>query len=98
MYIRPYADLPGMYAPDIGEVLLGRRTPADRWTRAVVLDVRRTRAALLRVKVQWMEDNPDAGAPEHGRPKQPIVAGTPGVLVYDPDLPLLVKRIDRDQS
>jgi len=94
--IRAYAGLPTTYAPDVGEVVHARRTPADRWTRAVVLDYRRRRDGALRIKVQWIEANPDAGAPDK-RPRMPIKAGDTGWVVarQDPTEPPLVRQLDR---
>jgi hypothetical protein len=95
MIIRAYGKHPVTYAPDVGEVIWARRTPADKWVRAVVLHGKRNRAGDLRIKVEWLEDDPDAGAPERDRPKAPIVAGTPGWLVIkqDPREPRLVQQI-----
>lgn len=95
MYIRPYRDLPGMYAPDVGEVIMARRTPLYRWTRAIVLGVHRTREARLRVRLQWMEDDPNTGMVYQGRKTRPVVAGAIESFVTDPDDSLLISRIDR---
>lgn len=97
MIIRAYGDLPATYAPDIGEVILARRTPADRWLRAVVLTAKRNRAGDVRLKIQWLEDDPHAGAPKPGKPKVPIVAGSPGWVIdkRDPTEPRLIQQIDR---
>lgn len=95
MIIRAYGGIPITYAPDVGEVVLARRTPADKMVRAVVLDARRNRAGKLRVKLQWLDSDPDAGAPHNG-PRKPIVAGTLGWVVADmaPGMPPLIRQID----
>lgn len=83
MIIKAYGDLPVTYAPDIGEVIKARRTPTDKWVPAIVLHVKRVRGGHVRLKIQWLGDDPDAGAPEW-RVKKPIVAGTTGPITYDP--------------
>lgn len=105
MIIKQYAGLPTTYAPDIGEVLLARRTPADKFVRAVVLDARRNRQGNVRVRVQWLEDDLDAGAPEvwNGKPRHPvgpIKAGTVGwvVMSMDPLDPRLIMQIDQGSA
>lgn len=90
MIIKPYGDLPRMYAPDVGEVIEARRTPADKYVRAVVLSARRNREGHVRVKLQWMEDDPDAGS----RNRAPIEAGTLGWVIVD-DGPPLIRQINR---
>jgi hypothetical protein len=97
MFFKAYGGLPITYAPDIGEVLYARRTPADRWTLAVVLSARRNRAGHVRLKVQWLEDNPDAGSVRSDYPRVPIKAHTTGVLVLDPGKHALVRQVDRDR-
>jgi hypothetical protein len=92
--IKPYGELPRVYAPDIGEIIYARRTPADKLTRAVVLDARRNRDGHLRVKLQWLESNPDAGS---GDPRfnEPIRAGSYGWVVIKQDAtPPLIVQID----
>lgn len=84
MIIKPYGDLPRLYAPDIGEVIMARRSVSDKYIRAAVLDARRNRDGLLRIKVQWLEDNPYALRGD-GRRDRPIVAGTTHALVIDPE-------------
>lgn len=97
MIIKQYAGLPITYAPDIGEVLLARRTPADKFVRAVALDVKRRRDGAVRVKVQWLEDDSNAGLEDYNQPKVPITAGTVGwvVMSMDPTDPRLIMQIDQ---
>lgn len=100
MIIKPYADLPRTYAPDVGEVVMARRTPADRFVRAVVLAVRRNRAGNLRIRMQWIESDPNAGAPEKrkDRVRKPIEAGTVGwVTQVQGGPPLIVQINERPQ-
>jgi C-terminal processing protease CtpA/Prc len=94
MIIRAYDGLPRTYAPDIGEVVEARRTVAEGFVRAVVLDVRRTRGGGLRVKVQWLGNDPLAGVTV----RAPIEAGTVGWVVTKPDMSgsPLIMQIDRD--
>lgn len=93
MIIRQYGHLPTTYAPDIGEVVQARRTPGDPLLRAVVLDVKRRRDGALRVKLQWLESNPNAGvlAPS------PISEGDRGWVVdhRTPGDPPLIQQVDQ---
>ena len=95
MIFKAYGGLPITYAPDVGEVVMARRTPADNWVRAVVLNARRNREGNVKIKVQWMESDPGAGMRVGSEPRKPIVAGTPGFLVIDPGEPPLIKHIDK---
>lgn len=97
MIIRQYAGLPTTYAPDVGEVVLARRTPADKFVRSVVLDVRRRPDGKLRVKVQWLADDDQAGYETDRYPKAPIKSGTQGVVIMstDPLDPRLIMQIDQ---
>lgn len=54
MIIRKYGDFPATYAPDVGEVVLARKSPVQTFRRAVVLNVRRRREGGLRVSVQFL--------------------------------------------
>jgi hypothetical protein len=83
-----------MYAPDVGEVVLARRTPVDRWVKAVVLDGRRNRAGHLRIKLQWLGNDDQAGYGKSGRPAAPIVRGELGWVVCREGAPLLIRQID----
>lgn len=91
MIIRPYGELPRTYAPDVGEVVEARRTPADKFIKAVVVNVTRNREGALRVRVQWLEDNPDAGAPDK-RQRKPIKALSHGWIVVVNDMPPLLRQ------
>jgi hypothetical protein len=93
MIIRQYGDLPTTYAPDIGEVVLARRVPAEPFLRAVVIHVKRRRDGALRIKVQWLDSLEDAGVWK----ESPIVAGGIGWVVQatTPDVPRLIKQIPR---
>lgn len=94
--IRPYGDLPRMYTPDVGEVVEARRNPADKFVRAVALHSRRKGDGSLRVKVQWLDSDPDAGAPNPGKGRVPIVAGAIGLVIMcsTDDRPPLIRQIN----
>ncbi len=96
MFIRSYGNLPMMYAPDIGQVLEARRTAVDDWTRAAVVKAHRNRDGHLQVMVQWLEDNDQAGAPDRGQPRVPIVAMTKDSLVLQEGMPPLLRALDGD--
>lgn len=100
MIIKQYGDLPITYAPDIGEVVLARRTPADRFVRAAVLYVRRRPDGKLRIKVQWLEDDDAAGYEHSNYHRAPIKANTVGVVIAStsPGDPQLIRQIDRGSS
>lgn len=92
MIIRQYGDYPITYVPDIGEVLYARRTKIEPFLKAIVLLARRRRDGAIRIKVQWLESNPDAGA----WVESPIVAGTVGWVVSGlPGAPRMIMQIDR---
>jgi hypothetical protein len=77
----------------MGEVVMARRSPVDRFVRAVVLSAHRNKDGHVRIKVQWLEDDPGAGVP-HDRPRKPIVANETGWVISDPAKPPLIKQID----
>jgi hypothetical protein len=97
MIIRGYAGMPLTFAPDIGEVILARRTPVDPWVKAVVIRARRNSAKNLRLTVIWMEDDPHAGAEWRGHATKPIRAGQFGwiELRRGPGVPPLIKQIPK---
>jgi hypothetical protein len=67
MYIKGYLDHPPLEAPDPGEILYARRSADDKFTLAVVEKAWRNRAGLLRVRVVWLDDDPDASPGEKDR-------------------------------
>lgn len=87
MIIRPYAGLPRLYSPDLGEVVEARKSKINSFTKAVVVVAQRNRDGNLRLRVQWLEDNPAEG----------IKANTPGwlVVVTGDEGPALVRQIDK---
>lgn len=92
MIIKKYGDIPATYAPDVGEVVLARRSGGDnQWVRAAVLNVRRIRSGALQVKVQWLEDEPTAGAAG-----TPIVRNTIGWVTTTGPAPL-IQQISKDE-
>lgn len=98
MIIKPHLDIPRTYAPDVGEIIEARRTPADKFIKAAVLDARRNRTGRLRVKLQWLEGDPDAGCPHvsRTRKREPIVALSVESVVVPPDgAPPLIRQISR---
>lgn len=94
--IKAYAERPPMYVPDVGEVLYARRAPVEPWVKAVVLGVRRLKAGRVRLKVQWIESDPQAGVPDDDCVAVPIVAGDVGWVLMKEGAPLLAKQVHRD--
>lgn len=89
MMIRKYRQHPQVFVPDIGEVIMARRTPASTFLSAVVLRVRRLRDGDIRVTVQWMESDPDASVWTDA----PIEAGDIDRIVFPPDrMHLLIRQ------
>lgn len=97
MIIRGYGQLPPTYAPDIGEVVLARRSNSARWLRAVVLGVKRRKTGGLWMKVHWLEDDPDPGT-SNPRYASPITAGGTGFIVHRPPQAFLVKQLPKDSA
>lgn len=93
MIIRAYAGLPTTYAPDVGEIVEARRSASERFTRAVVLDVKRRPDGRVRVKVQWLGDDPTAGVTGNF----PIKANTVGWVIFKrgPGEPPMIRQIDK---
>lgn len=85
------------YLPAVGDIVEARRTPVDRFVKAVVLWVSVRYSGRLRVHVQWLEDDPDAGvngmSATGGRAV--IRAGDKGYVV-GPSWPVLVRPARRD--
>ena len=98
MIIKPYSGLPRTYAPDVGEIVEARRTGGDKFVEAVVMSVRRNRDGHLRIRIQWLGDDPNAGVRDRLQAvKSPVVALTYGWLVHNPgsDAPPLIRQISR---
>lgn len=97
MIIRGYAGIPATYSPDLGEVILARRTPIDPWVRAVVVKAWRNSARNLKLKIIWLEDDPHAGAEWKGHATRPIKAHTFGWIEIKrgPGVPPLIKQIPK---
>lgn len=90
MMIRKYRDIPATYAPDVNELIMARRSVVDGYTKARVVLVRRTRAGRIKIRLQWMEDNPGT--------RTPIVKDTPGwVEVSNEWWPPLIQQISKSQ-
>ncbi len=98
MIIKPYGDLPRTYTPDVGEVIEARRSHVGTFVRAVVLHARRRGAAIVEVKVQWLDSDLDAwiAREDEGREPAPIVAGTVGWVkeMRADDRPPLIRQIN----
>lgn len=91
MIIRKYGDRPQVMVPDIGEVIHGRRTKADPFTRAVVTWARRKRSGMIELRVHWLADCPTAGADGTA----PIVAGETGWIEFWPaDMWMLIRQTE----
>lgn len=72
---------------------MARRSRAEPFLRAVVIYVKRRRDGALRIKVQWLESKPDAGA----WVDSPIAAGDQSIVIetMDPTEPRMIQQIDR---
>lgn len=92
MIIKKYGDIPATYAPDVGEVVMARKSPAGEFVRAAVLGVRRKRGGILEVKVQWL-----ASSPAVAEGDKPIIKGAVG-WVQSGDWPPLIKQINKGQA
>lgn len=67
MLIRGYLQHPPMWAPDPGEVIYARRGPEDKFVLAIVEKAWRNRLGQLRLRVMWLEADPDASPGERDR-------------------------------
>ena len=113
MYLRGYRDRPGQFAPNPGEILYARRSPHDKWTLAAVEKAWCNRAGLVRIRVVWFEDDPDASPGEKDRNDrdgvgesqrtsrymQKVETGWNGwITLRDPlDESPLIKQVDREE-
>ena len=57
MYLRKYGDRPGLYVPDVGEVVVAARSASGPFVRAVVTSVRRRAADTVRIDFVWLENS-----------------------------------------
>jgi hypothetical protein len=97
MIIRKYGDMPVTYAPDVGEVVMARRSPVAKFVKAVVLKAQRRGDGQLRVKVQWLGSDPAPATTE--ATVNPIVEGTTGIVIHPLDgRPPMIKQIARGQA
>lgn len=93
MIIRKYAQFPMTFVPDVGEVVMARRSPVDAWLRAVVTHVRRQRTGKIKLTVLWLDSDPHAGA----QGPKPIVANTKGWVEFFPERQAtLIRQLYRD--
>lgn len=58
--IKAYGGRPAQYAPDPGEIILARRAAVDKFTLAVVEKAWRNRDGHLRLRIVWLDNDPDA--------------------------------------
>lgn len=58
MYIRRYGDRPGLYVPDVGEVVEAARSTVGPYARAAIVSVKRSAENMIRVDWVWLEDSP----------------------------------------
>ena len=97
MIIRKYGDMPVTYAPDVGEVVMARRSPAGKFVKAVVLKAQRRGDGQLRVKVQWLGSDPAPVTTE--AITNPIVEGSTGIVIHPLDgRPPLIKQIPKGRA
>lgn len=94
MIIRAYAGRPAIEAPDIGEVVYARRSPLHKWLRAVVIHARRNSMNNLKVRVQWLEGDPDAVKLKTPEKKEPIKPGDHGWIMVRHGTPPILARIN----
>jgi hypothetical protein len=91
MLIRRYGDLPAMFVPDEGEVVLASRSIAGPFLRAVVIRVRRRKSGAVRIDFEWMDDY-DGPTPWGGR----VARGAKGnVYVSADDAVPLIRRLPK---
>lgn len=95
MIIRKYRELPALYLPDVGEIVLARRSGADKYVKAVILTKpRRIPGGKVKFKVQWLESDRSTG----GEGREPIIQGEVGwIETGADDWPLKVKQINKGQ-
>lgn len=90
MYIRRYADLPGLYVPPEGEVVCVARSRAGPYCLAAVVKVRRAARDRIRIDFVWLESAP------HSPANKPPVTGESGHVYVSEDDPIpLVRRVPR---
>jgi len=86
--IRRYGELPAMFVPDVGEVVLASRSPAGPYLRAVILSARRRASGRIRVDFVWLESANVAAW------DTPAVAGAKGnVEIREDDPTPLIRRV-----
>lgn len=89
-YIRKYGRLPGLYVPDVGEVVIASRSTSGPWARAVVTSVYRCKGGeRVRIGFQWLENT------EPTRYTDGYRAGEKGnvYVSVDPAEPCLIRRL-----
>lgn len=67
MRIRAYDGKPAIWSPDPGEIIYARRSDMDKFVLAVVEKAWRNRAGHLRLRLMWLEEDPDASPGESDR-------------------------------
>lgn len=94
MYIRRYADLPGLYVPDVGEVVIASRSASGPWVPAVVTLVQRRLRNTVRINFEWLEDSgPTVQTPGYHRGEKGHVT-----ISLDGTGPVLIRRRPRPQG
>lgn len=88
MYIRRYADFPGLYVPDEGEVVLASRSASGPFIRAAVTSVKRRQKDAVRVDFVWLDSVPEGSTVEG----KTYIAGTKGHVLLTSDGPSLIRR------
>lgn len=88
MYIRRYADFPGLYVPDPGEVVLASRSASGPFITAAVTSVKRRQRDAVRIDFVWLESAPAESTVEG----KPYIAGTKGHVTVTKDGPSLIRR------
>lgn len=86
--IRRYGDLPALFVPDVGEVVLAARSPAGPYLRAAVTSVRRRHSGCIRVDFVWLQSSTVAAD------TRPAEVGAKGHAEIREDDPMpLIRRV-----
>jgi hypothetical protein len=91
--IKRYGELPAVFVPDEGEVVIASRSPAGPFLRAAITKVRRARDGFIRVDFVWLEAAPYQ---HNGKPISPGDKGH--VYVRRDDRVPLIRRVPAEPA